>query len=75
MRQWFIALLSLATSIFVVATEVETTQWPKGSTTHIGSRVPPASAKCSTIGELITEDDRTLQIFSCPCFDEQCSQG
>ena len=61
MRWLMVLVLPLATMVVVLASGL------KGSTTtHIGSRTPPAEAGCWSAGEFLTDEGRLLGVYRCP---------
>ena len=61
MRWLMVLLLSLAPVVLVL------TSAAKGSTTtHIGSRTPPAETGCWRTGEVLTDEGRVLGVYRCP---------
>ncbi len=61
MRFVLAALLSLAALSFVLVTSDK-----DNYTIHIGARTPPAETGCRQIGMEITDEGKSLGIYSCP---------
>ena len=61
MRGLMVLLLSLTTMVLTLASASE-----GNTTTHIGSRTPPAEAGCWRSGEFLTDEGRLLGVYRCP---------
>ena len=62
MRVLLTVLLSLTALVAVLVTGVKGTE---SYTIHIGSRTPPVEAGCFQSGEVVTDEEKVLKVFSC----------